>query len=64
MTQARHLSQKRMNNEEKRKQLRQDTLAAWTDYQATGLHVTGEESDAWLAKLETSKLAVIPECLD
>ena len=35
-----------------RQQVRQDALAAWEGYQATGLHVTAEEADAWLARLE------------
>jgi predicted transcriptional regulator len=53
--------------EEKRAQFRQDALAAWAawaDYQATGLHVTAGEADAWLAKLVTGELAAIPECHD
>src|SRR5947209_8971796 len=40
-----------VEREEKREQLRQDALAAWTNFQTTGLHVTAEEADAWLAKL-------------
>jgi predicted transcriptional regulator len=32
-----------VEREEKREQLRQDALAAWADYQTTGLHVTAEE---------------------
>ena len=51
-----------VEREEKREQLRQDALAAWADYQATGLHVTAEEADAWLAKLEAGKHVVIPKC--
>jgi predicted transcriptional regulator len=51
-----------MEREEKREQLRQDALAAWAKYQETGLHVTAEEADAWLAKLEAGKHAVIPKC--
>jgi predicted transcriptional regulator len=47
---------------EKREQLRRDALAAWADYQTTGLHVTAEEADDWLAELEAGKSAVIPEC--
>ncbi len=46
---------------EKRKQLRQDALAAWNHYQATGLHLTAEEADAWLAKLEAGADAEPPE---
>jgi predicted transcriptional regulator len=51
-----------VEREEKREQLRQEALAAWADYQTTGLHVTAKEADAWLAKLEAGKHAVIPKC--
>ena len=51
-----------VEREEKREQLRQDALAAWAEYQTTGLHVTAKDADAWLAKLEAGKRAVIPKC--
>ena len=51
-----------VEREEKREQLRQDALATWAEYQTTGLHVTADEADAWLAKLEAGKLAIIPKC--
>jgi predicted transcriptional regulator len=51
-----------VSREEKREQFRQDALAAWNDYQATGLHATAEEADAWLAKLEAGEDAKAPEC--
>ena len=51
-----------VERKEKREQLRQDALAAWADYQTMGLHVTAGEADAWLAKLEAGKRAVIPKC--
>jgi predicted transcriptional regulator len=51
-----------VEREEKREQLRQDALAAWADYQTTGLHVTADEADTWLAKLEAGKRAVVPKC--
>jgi predicted transcriptional regulator len=51
-----------VEREEKREQLRQDALAAWTHYQATGLHASAEEADAWLAKLEAGKKAKPPKC--
>ena len=50
--------------EEKREQLRLDALAAWEAYQATGLHTTAEEADAWLAKLDDGKAAAPPKCHD
>jgi predicted transcriptional regulator len=51
-----------VSREEKREQLRQDALAAWNHYQSTGLHVTAEEADAWLAKLEAGEDAEAPGC--
>lgn len=46
--------------EEPREQVRLDALAAWAEYQATGLHVTAEEADAWLADLEAGEDAEPP----
>jgi predicted transcriptional regulator len=51
-----------VEREEKREQLRRDALAAWADYQATGLHLTSEEADEWLSKLEAGKRAPVPKC--
>ena len=54
--------QQYVEREEKRERLRQDALAAWNHYQTTGLHVTAEEADSWLAKLEAGKKAALPKC--
>jgi predicted transcriptional regulator len=51
-----------VSREEKREELRRDALAAWDHYQTTGLHVTGEEADAWLTKLQAGEDAEAPEC--
>jgi len=51
-----------VEREEKREQFRQDALAAWAHYQATGLHVTADQADAWLARLEAGKDAAPPKC--
>ena len=51
-----------VEREEKREQFRQDALGAWDHYQTTGLHVTAEEADAWLAKLEAGKATAPPKC--
>jgi predicted transcriptional regulator len=51
-----------VSREEKREAFRHDALAAWNNYQATGLHATAEEADAWLAKLEAGEDAKAPEC--
>ena len=44
-----------VEREERRERLRRDALAAWAEYQATGRHVTAEEADAWLARLEAGE---------
>jgi predicted transcriptional regulator len=51
-----------VDREEKRERFRQDALAAWDHYHATGLHVTAEDADAWLAKLESGKIGAPPKC--
>ena len=51
-----------VEREERREQLRQDAQAAWAHYQATGLHITAEEADTWLAKLEAGEDAAPPPC--
>lgn len=48
--------------EEKREHLRQEVQAAWTEYEATELHVTAAEADDWLARLEAGDDAEPPEC--
>ena len=54
--------QQYVEREEKRESFKQDALRAWSQYQATGLHVTQEETDAWLAKLERGEEADMPKC--
>lgn len=51
-----------VEREEKREAFRQDTLKAWEAYRTTGLHVTAEEANAWLAQLEQGKDVEPPEC--
>jgi predicted transcriptional regulator len=51
-----------VSREEKREEFRQAALTAWNHYQSTGLHVTAEEADAWLAKLEAGEDAEAPGC--
>jgi len=51
-----------VEREEKREAFRQDGMQAWNEYQATGLHVSLEEADAWLAQLEEGKDVEPPEC--
>jgi predicted transcriptional regulator len=51
-----------VDREEKREAFRQDGIKVWREYQATGLHVTFEEADAWLEKLEAGEAEDVPEC--
>lgn len=51
-----------VEREEKREKLRRDALAAWNEYQTTGMHVTEEEADRWLARLEAGDDDKPPEC--
>src|SRR5690606_33361618 len=51
-----------VEREEKREAFKQDALRAWEDYQLTGLHLTIEEADDWLAKLEAGEDAQLPQC--
>jgi predicted transcriptional regulator len=44
-----------------RERLRCDSIAAWNEYRLTGLHVTAEEADAWLARLEAGEDAEPPK---
>lgn len=54
--------QQYVEREEKREAFRQDGIRAWNDYQVTRLHVTHEEADAWLARLEAGERVEPPEC--
>ncbi len=51
-----------VEREEKREAFRQDTLKAWEEYRTTGRHVTAEEADAWLNRLEQGDDIGPPEC--
>lgn len=51
-----------VEREEKRESFRQDALQAWETYQQNGLHLTLEEADAWLEKLEAGEDPEQPEC--
>jgi len=51
-----------VEREEKRENLKQETLKAWDEYQTSGLHVTAGEADAWLAQLSDGNDIDPPEC--
>lgn len=51
-----------VEREEKLEALRKETLAAWDEYQASGLHVTGDEAETWLSTWGTDDESPAPEC--
>ena len=51
-----------VEREEKREAFRQDTLKAWDEYRATGLHATAEEVEAWLASWGSADELPAPAC--
>lgn len=51
-----------LEREEKRQALYDDARQAWEEYQATGLHVTGDEVAAWLETWGTDDEKAAPEC--
>ena len=53
-----------VEREEKRESFKQDALRAWEAYQANGQHLTLEEADAWLEKLEAGYDVELPRCHD
>ena len=71
LAEAKHLSKESILREavedylmraEKREEFRQAAIASWEHYQATGLHVTGEEMEEWMLKIEAGEDAPPPEC--
>lgn len=50
-----------VEREEAEEAERREAIAAWEDYQATGLHVTHEEMRAWLLSVGTDKPLPLPE---
>lgn len=51
-----------VEREERKLAYHQEALQAWSGYQKTGLHVTAEQADTWLADLEAGKDVEPPEC--
>jgi predicted transcriptional regulator len=51
-----------VEREEARERLRQDTVQAWEEFQAAGLHATAEEVANWLSSWGTEEELPAPEC--
>ena len=54
--------QQYVTREEQRESFRREALDVWRDYQETGLHVTGDEADAWLQEIEADGDVEPPKC--
>jgi predicted transcriptional regulator len=50
-----------VDREEKRESFKREALEAWEEYQRTGLHLTGEEVNAWLDKVAQGTKAKLPK---
>lgn len=50
--------------EEQREAFKQEALQAWTAYQETGRHLTGEQTSDWLRTWGTAGEQPAPECHD
>ncbi len=57
-----HAIEQYVDREEKRDLFRREAVDAYEHFQRTGLHLTGEEVDAWLEKLANGEGAEMPEC--
>lgn len=51
-----------VNREEKREAWRQEGIAAWEEYQRTGLHLTNAETKEWLSQLAEGHNVEPPKC--
>ena len=49
-----------IEREEASERFKADAMAAWSGYQLNGEHITAEEADAWLARLEAGEDAPPP----
>ncbi len=53
-----------VEREESRESFLAEARASWENYQATGLHLTGEEVTRWLGDLGTDRDKGMPDCHD
>lgn len=51
-----------VSREEKREALRQEGIAAWENYQTTGLHLANAEVLGWMDKIIQGEKVPMPQC--
>lgn len=54
--------QQYVDREEARESFRQEAVASWAEYQATGQHLTGGEAGDWLRGWGTKAETDVPPC--
>ena len=57
-----HAIESYITREEQREAWRQEGIAAWEEYQRTGLHLTNAEAMEWLAELAKGNDVEPPKC--
>jgi predicted transcriptional regulator len=50
------------SREEQRGFVRQEGIAAWENFQRTGLHLTGDEMRGWITQIRRGKKVPMPKC--
>ncbi|MDP3816914.1 CopG family ribbon-helix-helix protein [Pseudomonas sp.] len=53
-----------VEREETRESFKQEALASWAAHQETGLHLTGQETRAWLNTWGAEAETELPKCHD
>jgi len=51
-----------VSREEMREAWRREGIAAWEEYQRTGLHLTGDEVRGWIDQIRQGKKTPMPKC--
>ena len=51
-----------VSREEKREAWRQEGIAAWEEYQTTGMHLTNEEVMGWMDTIIQGEKVPMPKC--
>ena len=61
---TREVIQQYGDREEARESFKQEAEASWVEFQATGMHLTGDETRAWLRTRGTDAETEVPPCHD
>jgi predicted transcriptional regulator len=56
--------QQYVDREEARESFKQEAETSWVEFQATGMHLTGDETRVWLGAWGTDAETEVPPCHD